>query len=510
MKLNSSANATSAEASASETPLHTIIVGAGFGGLCMAIKLLAAGFKNILILEKGDEVGGTWRDNQYPGAACDVQSHLYSFSFAPKTDWTQRYAGWAEIQDYILEVTERFGIRPFIRFGQTVCATQFDETSGLWSIRTSAGAHYRCQFWVMASGPLHVPQYPDIKGIESFRGKVMHSARWDKSYDFTGKRVASIGSGGSAIQYVPEIAPSVEKLHVFQRTAAWVFPRDESGYSAWRKRLFARVPGLRIVHRWRLYWSNESFVWILFAPRIALTLQKLLAWHMRRKIDNPALAERLIPDYTIGCKRLLISNKWLPAFNRPNVELVTDGIREIRAHCIVSADGKEREIDCLVLGTGFIVDPRRYLQDFILTGSSGRRLQDVWASAPAANLGITVAGFPNMFLLVGPNSVLGHNSIIFMIEAQVHYVLKCMAETQRRSASSLAVKPEVQQRFNQWVARRLSDTVWNSGCKSWYQTDEGVNFTLWPGSTWRYWLACRRLRAADYEFKFAGHKTQQS
>lgn len=476
------------------------ILGAGFGGLCMGIQLQRAGLDNFVILEKGTEVGGTWRDNQYPGAACDVQSHLYSYSFAPKPDWPLRYSGWRDIQQYTLDVTDRFDLRKHIRLGQEVVSAQLVESSGLWTITTAQGLVVICQFWVLASGPLHVPAVPDFAGLSSFRGKVMHSARWDKDYDLRGKRVASIGSGGSAIQYVPEVAKQASHLYVFQRTAAWVIPRDTRSYSTWRKKLFARVPLLRVLHRWQLYWTNESRVWPLFAPGLAKRLQKAVEWNMRRQVKDKALADKLIPNYTIGCKRILISNAWLPTFNRANVQLVSESIREIRPHSIVTTDGQEHAVDCIVLGTGFVVDPRLYMQGFTLTGRGDHTLGKDWAKTITSYLGITTAGYPNMFQLVGPHTALGHNSIIFMIEAQVHYILQCMHEVRRRGAQSIEVKPEAQQGFLQWVTRKLKGTVWSSGCRGWYQSADGVNFTIWPASTWRYWLRTRRVNTQHYTF----------
>ena len=480
--------------------IDTLIVGAGFGGLCMAIKLREAGHTDLLILEKGREVGGTWRDNQYPGAACDVQSHLYSFSFAPKLDWPLRYSGWQDIYSYTLDVTERYQLRPSIRFNREVTGAQFDEASARWTVSTAQGETWSCRYLVLASGPLHVPAIPDIPGLASFQGKLMHSARWDKSYDLTGKRVASIGSGGSAIQYVPEIAPKVAKLHVFQRSAAWVVPRDTRHYSTFSQTLFKWLPWTRVLHRWGLYWWNESRVWPFLLPPVARLLQRVVAWRMRRQVRDKATADALIPDYTLGCKRVLISNVWLPTFNRPNVELVTKPIKEIREHSIVTADGQEREVDCLILGTGFQVDPRLYMKGFTLTGRKDHDIHRDWAKLPTAYLGISVAGYPNLFQLVGPHTALGHNSIIFMIEAQVNYVLRCMDYVRARGADWLDVTPAAQQKFTQWTQDQLKTTVWNSGCQSWYQTADGINFTLWPGSTWKYWLRCRNVVADDYEF----------
>jgi cation diffusion facilitator CzcD-associated flavoprotein CzcO len=486
--------------SASTTHVDVAIVGAGFGGLCMAIKLLEAGRTNFVVLEKGNEVGGTWRDNSYPGAACDVQSHLYSFSFAPKTDWSKRYAGWREIQDYILKVADDYKLRPYIRFGQEVMGAHFHEGEGRWILNTRSGDTIVAKQWVLASGPLHVPAMPDIPGLDKFKGKVFHSAQWDHQYDLTGKNVVSIGTGGSAIQYVPEIAPKVKKLSVFQRTPAWVIPRDERSYSAFSKKLFDWIPGARWLHRARLYWTNESRVWPIFSPFLGGFIQKLVLKFMHMQVADPVLREKLTPNYRIGCKRVLISNVYYPTFNRPNVELVTDAIREVRERSIVTSDGVERPADCIILGTGFIVDPRIYMKNFALTGRGGHTLAQDWKRAPEAYKGMVVSGYPNLFQLVGPGTALGHNSIIFMIEAQVHYILQCLNELDRKGADYLDLKPEVQRRFNDEVQASLKTSVWSSGCKSWYQTAEGINFTIWPWSTWKFWLQTRRVNEAEYEW----------
>jgi cation diffusion facilitator CzcD-associated flavoprotein CzcO len=491
-----------ADGSTALPTLHTdvAIVGAGFGGLCMGIKLLEAGKTDFVILEKADEVGGTWRDNSYPGAACDVQSHMYSYSFAPKADWSMRYPGWREIQDYILDVTDRYKLRPYLRFGMAVTGAEFLQDEGRWRLSTSTGQTIIARHWVLASGPLHVPQIPKIPGMERFKGKMFHSAQWDHSYDLTGKNVVSIGTGGSAIQYVPEIAPKVKQLTVFQRTPAWVIPRDMRAYPELTKKLFARFDWLRKLHRARLYWSNESRVWPIFNPPLARALQKLVLLFLKKQVHDPEVRRKLTPNYTIGCKRVLISNVYYPTFNRKNVELVTDGIREIREHSIVTQDGVERPADCIVLGTGFVVDPRIYMKDFKLTGRDGHTLGEDWKRAPEAYMGVTVNGYPNMFQLVGPNTALGHNSIIFMIEAQVRYILDCMAQLDQRGASYVDVKPEVQRAFNDKVQANLKHGVWSTGCQSWYQTADGVNFTIWPWSTWRYWLQTRHVRPEDYEW----------
>ncbi len=486
------------------------IIGAGFGGLCMAIKLLEAGNRRFVILEKAHEVGGTWRDNSYPGCACDVQSHMYSYSFEGNPDWTKRYAPWYEIQNYILEVVEKYNLRPFIRFNQEVTGAEFDEFTAQWTVNTGDGQRLQANHVVMASGPLHVPQIPNIKGLDKFKGKVFHSAQWDHNYNLHGKKVVSIGTGGSAIQYVPEIAPDVEQLYVFQRTPAWVIPRDERKYSKLEKMAFKRFPSLRKLHRARLYWSNESRVWPMFNPAIAKVGGELVKRFIRYQVKDPKLAEKLTPDYTLGCKRVLISNKYYPTFNRDNVELVTDGIQEVKEHSIVTSDGVEREADCIILGTGFVVDPRVYMRDTPVIGLHGQDLRDTWKDAAEAYLGINVPQFPNLHLLVGPNTGLGHNSIIFMIEAQVNYIMDALAKMKQRKADILDVKQDALTRFSNEVQEQLQGTVWTSGCNSWYQQADGKNTALWPFSTWRYWLRTRKVPTEDYLFLKAGKNTAQS
>ena len=481
-----------------------VIVGAGFGGLCLAIRLLQAGIRDFVVLEKEHEVGGTWRDNTYPGAECDVQSHLYSYSFEGKPDWSQRYAGWQEIQRYILDTTEKYGLRPWIRFGQRVCGAHFDEAAGRWTVRVASGASISARFFALATGPLHVPQFPQVEGLESFRGKVFHSARWDHGYDLAGKRVASIGTGGSAIQYCPEIAPQVAQLHVFQRTAAWVTPRDTRRYGERARRRFARSPWRRKLHRARLYWTNESRVWPVFHASLSWMFEAYARAFIRRQVRDPALARRLTPDYRIGCKRVLVSNAWYPMFNRPNVELVTDPIHAVTPGGIVTADGVERPVDCIILGTGFVVDPRIYMRDFPVTGLPGHVLAEDWKAGAEAYYGVSVSGYPNLFQLVGPNTGLGHNSLVFMIEAQVHYILQCLRELGARRARWLDVDAQAQARFNERVQKALAGTVWSSGCRSWYQQDDGRNVAIWPWSTWRYWLETRKVRTARYHFATAG------
>ncbi len=480
--------------------LDAVIVGAGFGGLCMAIKLRDAGIENFVILEKFGEVGGTWRDNTYPGAACDVQSHMYSFSFAGKPDWSYRYGGQQEIRNYIENTTDEYGIRPFIRFHQEVNGAHFDENRGVWTVTTKNGDVYTTRHFVLATGPLHEPSYPDIPGLDKFQGKVFHSARWDHDYDLHGKNVVSIGTGASAIQYVPEVAKQAGKLHVMQRTPAWIIPRDTRTYPEIEKKIFRRFPLLRKLHRARLYWTNESRVWPVFHPSLAKGLQQLTKLFIRREVKDKETVRKLTPSYTMGCKRILISNDYYPTFNRDNVDLHTSGIAEIRENSVITRDGEELPADCIILGTGFVVDPRQYMRDFEITGRKGHRLQDDWADASRAYLGITVPNYPNFYLLVGPNTGLGHNSIIFMIECQVRYIIECLQLLNDKQADYIDTHQEALDAFDEEVQNNIEGTVWTSGCQSWYQQEDGRNVALWPFSTWKYWLRTRRVDTRKHRF----------
>ena len=474
------------------------IIGGGFGGIAMAIRLLQNNIQDFIILEKAASFGGTWRENRYPGAACDVQSHMYSLSFAPKAGWSRRYAEAPEIFDYIQGLIADFDLARYARLQCEALSAAYLEDECQWQLTLSDQSTLMAQYVIFASGPLHVPQIPQIAGIEKFKGKVFHSSQWDHQYDLHGKSVASIGTGASAIQYIPEIAPQARQLYVFQRTAAWVIPRDERLYSSIEKRLFAKFDCLRKLHRARLYWSNESRAVPIMQPAVMKYAQKLAEAYIRFQVKDPALAQKLTPDYLMGCKRILVSSKYFPAFNRSNVELVTEGIQALTEHGILTQDGKERKIDCLIYGTGFITDPRIYLKPFHCTGLHGIELKDAWKDGAESYYGISTKGFPNLFQLLGPNTGLAHNSVIFMIEAQVEYILQMMQLAERTQTQAIVVKDQVQERFNRQIQQMLSGTVWQSGCVSWYQQDGGKNFALWPTYTWKYWLKTRKLNPADY------------
>lgn len=477
------------------------IIGAGFGGLAMAIRLLQRNIHNFVILEKSNEVGGTWRENQYPGAACDVQSHLYSLSFAPKTDWSKRYAEAPEIFQYIQDVVQQFNLREYCQFNSEVVHTEYHEKDCAWHVALKDGRQLSCQYLVFASGPLHVPQIPHIQGIEKFQGKVFHSSQWDHQYNLNSKVVASIGTGGSAIQYIPEIAPQVKQLYVMQRTAAWVIPRDERKYLNIEKKLFKQADWFRKLHRARLYWSNESRAIPIMQPNVMKYTQKLAEAFIRFQVKDKQLAQKLTPDYIMGCKRILVSNKYFPTFNRDNVELVTDAIQELTADSIITKDGKMRKIDCLIYGTGFITDPRIYLKHFDCVGRNGIELKQAWKDGAESYYGIATKNFPNLFQLLGPNTILGHNSVIFMIESQVNYILQLIQTVDKTATQAIEIKHDVQDQFNERVQEQLKGTVWQAGgCSSWYQAADGKNFSLWPTYTWKYWLETRKANVADYNF----------
>ncbi|WP_312584467.1 NAD(P)/FAD-dependent oxidoreductase [Acinetobacter sp.] len=487
-------------ATATRSHPHTkvAIIGAGCGGIAMAIRLQQHGIYDFIILEKGSDFGGTWRDNHYPGAACDVQSHLYSLSFAPKSNWSKRYAEAPEIFSYIQDLVTDYNLRAFCRLNTEVLAAHYQAERCLWQLQLQDQSILEAQFVIFASGPLHIPQIRDILGIEKFQGKVFHSAQLDHTYDPTGKNVASIGIGGSAIQYIPEIAPKCKQLYVMQRTAAWVIPRDERAYPNLEKKLFKKYDWFRKLHRARLYWSNESRVVPIVKPGIMKFTQKLVELFIKYEVKNPELAKKLTPDYIMGCKRILVSNKYFPTFNRHNVELVTEKIQELTEHSIITQDGKERPIDCLIYGTGFITDPRIYMKNFQCTGLDGVELNEMWKQGAESYYGICVKDFPNLFQLLGPNTLLAHNSVIFMIEAQVEYILQLMQLVDQSQSDAIMVKDQAQDAFNQQVQHMFEKTVWQSGCVSWYQQEGGKNFALWPTYTWKYWLKTKKPNAADY------------
>jgi cation diffusion facilitator CzcD-associated flavoprotein CzcO len=479
-----------------------VIVGTGFSGLGMAIALKKAGVSDFVILEKAAEVGGTWRENTYPGCACDVRSHLYSYSFEPKSDWTRDFAPQEEILGYILHCVDKYDLRRHIRFNTEVTGAEYDDDRAMWRIETNAGETVQAKALVAGMGPLHLPSIPELPGLERFEGKAFHSAEWDHSYDLNNKKVAVIGTGASAIQFVPRIAEQVEHLTVFQRTPPWIIPKPDRRFSKLEKRLFTTVPITRKAYRNFIYWGQESFVLGFEHPKLIKVGERLARWHLTRQVPDPELRRKLVPDYTLGCKRTLVSSDYYPALVRPNVELTTDGVAEIREHSIVDGEGNEHEVDAIIFGTGFHVADA--FDNAHIVGRNGLKITDAWRDGMKAHLGTCVAGFPNMFLLIGPNTGLGHNSMIFMIEAQIRYVLQCLRLVADSGAQSIEVKREAQDRSNDWVQRKSRGAVWVSGgCVSWYLDDNGVNRAAWPASTVNYWLRTRRVNRNDFDLQGA-------
>ena len=473
-----------------------VIVGSGFSGLGMAIRLKEAGVDDFVVLERADEVGGTWQANTYPGCACDVPSHLYSFSFAPNPEWTQTYSPQPEIWDYLRRCADTYALRPHIRLNTPVESVTWLDEERRWEIETPA-ATLRARVVVAGMGPLTEPRIPDLPGLETFAGATFHSARWNHDFDLRGKRVASIGTGASAIQYVPEIQRQVEKLHVFQRTPPWVMPHSSRPISDWERRLFRALPVAQKLVRGGVYAGRELLVLgFVKRPRLMRLLERIARRHMRAQISDPALIEKVTPDYTIGCKRILPSNRWYRALSEENVELVTGGVREVRPHSVVGADGVEREVDAIVFGTGFHVTDVPAAQR--VRGRGGLLLEDAWNGSMRAYMGASVAGFPNLFFLLGPNTGLGHSSMVYMIESQVTHVLAVLRHMRSRGAETVEIRPEAQARYNAEIDRRMTGTVWQTGCSSWYLDRTGRNATIWPDWTWRFRRRAAELRADDY------------
>ena len=476
---------------------RVVVIGTGFGGVAMGIKLRAAGIDDFVILEKEHDLGGTWRDNTYPGCACDVPSHLYSYSFEPNPGWTRMFSPQQEIWDYLRRCVVKYGLQPHLRYGVEVEGATYDADTARWTLRTGAGDELTAQVVVAGVGALHVPRYPDVPGLSAFEGRVFHSAEWDHDHDLTGRRVAVVGTGASSVQFVPEIAAVAAHLDVYQRSAPWVTPRPDRRIDERERRRHARLPLAQWAIRTLIFWALElRGVGFAIHPRLMTKLEAQARRHLERQVDDPDLRARLTPDYQIGCKRVLLSNDYYPTLCRDDVDLVTAGIREVTATGLVTADGVERPADTIVFGTGFDVSAN--LARMRIVGRDGLELAEHWERVGiGAHLGITVAGFPNLFLLTGPNTGLGHNSLIFMIEQQVGYVVQALRAMDRHGAEWMDVRERPQRRFVARVQARLSTSVW-SGCRSWYLDANGRNVTIWPYFSWQYWLQTRRLRIRDF------------
>ena len=475
-----------------------VIIGAGFGGIGLACRLRAAGFTEVTVLERANDLGGVWRDNTYPGAGCDVPSPLYSYSFAPNRTWPRRYSQQPDILDYLRRTATEAGVLDLVRFGHEVTGARWDEATHQWRVEIADGSTLTADVLVPAVGQLSRPAWPDIPGADTFTGPAFHSARWDHDVDLAGKRIAVIGTGASAIQFVPRIQPIAASLTIFQRSAPYVIPKLDRAYRPWHHRIFRAAPVTQLFGRVAT-WALGEFLTLALTShqKLGRVIDLLFRWHLRRQVPDPRLRERLRPDYPIGCKRVLFANDWYPALTRPNVSVVTEPIAEITPDGVRTADGVEHPADVLVYGTGFAAS--EFLAPLRIQGAGGRELgRDEWAEGARAHLGITVPGFPNLFLVYGPNTNLGGNSIIFMMERQYGYILQLLNRIAATPGSAVDVRRDAADRFDREMQRRLAASVW-SGCVSWYRTATGRITTNWPGLVWEYRQRTARVEFADYD-----------
>ncbi len=484
---------------------HIAIIGSGFSGLCLAIQLKKAGIDSFTIFEKSDRLGGTWRDNSYPGAACDVPSFLYCFSFEQKTDWSRKWSPQDEIQAYMETCARKHDLGRHIRFNSEIAGAGFDTAAGVWHLRTTTGEEIVANVLVSAVGQLNRPYLPKIDGLDRFAGTVFHSARWDHAYDLTGKRVAVIGNAASAIQFIPQIAKVVGRLTVFQRSANWMLPRNDRAYTPREKERFARYPLLAKLYRWWIWFLLESR-WPMFRGNqfLARQTQRIAEQNLNDCIPDPRLRQILTPDYPIGGKRILISDDYYPSLRRDNVEIVTDPIDHLDEQAVVAKGGNTYPVDAIIFATGF--ETTAFLAPMHIEGLGGRSLESEWAAGARAYHGITVAGFPNLFLMYGPNTNLGHNSIIFMIEAQTRYILGAIRTLIERDLAFLDLLRSVMDADDARTQAELARTVWTRTDRSWYKDKRGRITNNWSGSTLRYWWTTRRFDAEVYQ---ARHRVNQ-
>ncbi|HTH76917.1 MAG TPA: NAD(P)/FAD-dependent oxidoreductase [Trinickia sp.] len=496
------------------------IIGSGFAGIGMAIRLKRMGVASVTLYEAAADIGGTWRDNAYPGAACDIPSHLYSFSFAPNPSWSRTFGTQEEILAYLKRCARDHGIEPLIRCNARVARARFDDAARVWRLDIAPRPHacadgseanpndgiddvresVEVDLVIAANGPLSRPALPRIAGIERFGGALFHSARWNHAYPLDGKTVAVIGTGASAVQFIPRIQPRVARLLVFQRTPPWVMPRPDRAIGAGAQRLFRRLPFAQKLVRWGVYWQHEArALAFIVNPKWMRAPMRFASSYLARRVKDPALRAKLTPDYVLGCKRVLLSSDYYPAITQSNVEVVTTPIREIVEDGIVADDGRRYRVDAIICGTGFDVADAG--APFPVIGAHGVDLDERWRKeGPQAYLGASIAGFPNFFMMVGPNTGLGHNSMVYMIESHIAYIADCLRTLRQRGARTMDVRADVQRAFNDKLQNAFRGSVWMSGCRSWYLSKSGKNTALWPGFTFAFRRLTRRVRASDYRF----------
>jgi cation diffusion facilitator CzcD-associated flavoprotein CzcO len=450
----------------------------------------------LVVLERAADIGGTWRDNTYPGGACDIPSHRDSFSFALTPSWRRMFSPQPEIRDYLRHCAEHFGILPYIQWNSELLDASWDEADQCWHIATTQ-EQLLADMLILGNGPLSEPALPPIPGIEGFEGVLFHSAQWRHDYDLTSKRVAVIGTGASAVQFVPQIQPQVGQLSLFLRTPPWILPRLDHPIPLWQRRLFGMLPIAQHIVRARIYLRLELIaLGFIYRSKMMESVEQLAQRHLAKQVSDPELRTKLTPHYRMGCKRILLSDDFYPALMQPNVEVITERIREVRAHSILTEDGKEHEIDVIICGTGFHVTNAQLPQH--VHGRGGQSLAERWQEGLSAYMGTTVSGFPNLFLLIGPNTGLGHNSMVYMIESQINYILDCLHTMDRRKLGAIEVRSEIQEAYDRELQRRMRGTVWTSGCASWYLDARGHNTTLWPGFTFEFRHRTRHFDAQHY------------
>ncbi|WP_068065409.1 flavin-containing monooxygenase [Nocardia xishanensis] len=477
--------------------LDVAVIGGGFAGIGAAIRLKQRGIEDFAILERGAALGGTWRDNTYPGAACDIPSRLYSYSFAPNPNWSQTYSGSAEILGYIEGMAARHRLRPHVRFGCTVTGIVFDEDAGMWDVAIEGAAPVRARTVVLASGPLANANFPAIRGFETYEGHKIHSARWDHDYDFTGKRVAVIGTGASAVQIIPDLVEKAASVKVFQRTPGWVLPRVNRRTGPIAKGLYRHVPVAESLARRAWFYGHESVaLGVVWNTPLTRVVELVGRAQLRRQVRDPWLRRQLTPDFRAGCKRLLMTDDYYPALQRDNCKLITWPIARLAPHGVRTAEGVEHQADCIVFATGF--DVSKTGTPIPITGRDGRVLAEEWSRGAYAYKSVAVSGYPNLFFTFGPNSGPGHNSALVYMEAQIDYLVEAIGAVLDRDLRMLDVRRDRQDRYNAAIQRRLSATTWNSGCRSWYLTDDGFNATMYPGFATQYVHQLRDLRLEDY------------
>lgn len=484
--------------------ISTAIIGAGFAGIGAAIRLKDQGITDFEIFERGTRVGGTWRDNTYPGAACDIPSRLYSYSFAPNPDWSHTYSGSDEILGYIDSMVESFGIAPHIRFGHNVTGVEYDEVAGEWTVNFEGREPVQACTVIVASGPLANASFPKIEGIETYEGHKIHSARWDHDYDFTGKKVAVIGTGASGVQIVPELIKVAKSVKVFQRTPGWVIPRINGATSGWMKRIYKDVPLAEKLMRSAWFWGHESVaLGVVWDSPFTRVVEALSLANLRRQVKDPWLRRQLTPDFSAGCKRLLMTADYYPALQADNCKLVTWPIARLSPKGIRTVEGIEHQFDAIVFATGFEVSKAG--TPFPVIGIDGRELATEWSRGAYAYRSVAVSGYPNLYFTFGPNSGPGHSSALVYMEAQIDYIVEAISKLLQFGWKSLDVRPEVQARYNEDIQQRLQSTTWNSGCQSWYLTEDGFNATMFPGFATQY---VNQLKAVNlHDFKITAEQT---